>query len=99
MSYAHVSWVDSNMVHALVARVFWVVVIDIFCCYMVLDDGAYASDVSADIGHIFQVGSRGRIDTLNKAFGCRVATKEDKPTNGEFIAMIADKLALEQRTA
>ena len=37
--------------------------------------------------------------TLNKAFGCRVATKEDKPTNGEFIAMIADKLALEQRTA
>ena len=43
--------------------------------------------------------SRGRIDTLNKAFGCRVATKEDKPTNGEFIAMLADKLSLEQRSA
>ena len=30
---------------------------------------------------------------------CRVATKEDKPTNGEFIAMLADKLSLEQRSA
>jgi len=37
--------------------------------------------------------------TLNKAFGCKVAVREDKPTNGEFIAMIADKLALEQRSA
>ena len=35
--------------------------------------------------------------------GCmrRVATPEDKPTNGEFIVLIADKLSLEeqQRTA
>ena len=57
MAYANVSWVDSNMVHTLVARVFRVVVIDIFGGYMVLDDGAYASDVSADIGNILQVGA------------------------------------------
>lgn len=59
-----------------------------------------ASKVERAIRHAIEVAwSRGRIDTLNKAFGCKVATKEDKPTNGEFIAMIADKLALEQRSA
>ena len=59
-----------------------------------------ASKVERAIRHAIEVAwSRGRIDTLNKAFGCRVATQEDKPTNGEFIAMIADKLSLEQRTA
>ena len=59
-----------------------------------------ASKVERAIRHAIEVAwSRGRIDTLNKAFGCRVATTADKPTNGEFIAMIADKLALEQRTA
>ena len=56
-----------------------------------------ASKVERAIRHAIEVAwSRGRIDTLNKAFGCKVATREDKPTNGEFIAMLADKLALEQ---
>ncbi|MBQ4580760.1 MAG: sporulation transcription factor Spo0A [Clostridia bacterium] len=59
-----------------------------------------ASKVERAIRHAIEVAwSRGRIDTLNKAFGCRVATKEDKPTNGEFIAMIADKMMLEQQSA
>lgn len=59
-----------------------------------------ASKVERAIRHAIEVAwSRGRIDTLNKAFGRRVATKEDKPTNGEFIAMLADKLSLEQRSA
>ena len=58
-----------------------------------------ASKVERAIRHAIEVAwSRGRIETLNKAFGCRVATREDKPTNGEFIAMIADKMALEQRS-
>ena len=58
------------------------------------------SRVERAIRHAIEVAwSRGRIDTLNKAFGCRGATKEDKPTNGEFIAMLADKLSLEQRSA
>ena len=59
-----------------------------------------ASKVERAIRHAIEVAwSRGRIDTLNKVFGCRVATREDKPTNGEFIAMIADKMSLEQRSA
>jgi len=53
--------------------------------------------VERAIRHAIEVAwSRGRIDSLNKAFGCRVAVKEDKPTNGEFIAMLSDKFALEQ---
>ena len=40
--------------------------------------------------------NRGRVDTLNRVFGCRVCTPEEKPTKGEFIAMIADKLSLER---
>ena len=56
-----------------------------------------ASKVERAIRHAIEVAwNRGRIDTLNRAFGCKVATKEDKPTNGEFIAMIADKLSLEK---
>ncbi len=59
-----------------------------------------ASKVERAIRHAIEVAwSRGRIETLNRAFGCKVASKDDKPTNGEFIAMIADKLAMEQRTA
>ncbi|MGN0779345.1 MAG: sporulation transcription factor Spo0A [Aristaeellaceae bacterium] len=59
-----------------------------------------ASKVERAIRHAIEVAwNRGRIETLNKAFGCRVATREDKPTNGEFIAMIADKMALERRSA
>ena len=42
---------------------------------------------------------RNRIESPNTTFGCKVCTKEDKPTNGEFIAMIADKLGMEQRSA
>jgi two-component system response regulator (stage 0 sporulation protein A) len=56
-----------------------------------------ASKVERAIRHAIEVAwSRGRIDTLNRAFGCKVCTKEDKPTNGEFIAMIADKLSMER---
>ena len=62
--------------------------------------GTSASKVERAIRHAIEVAwSRGRIDTLNRAFGCKVATREDKPTNGEFIAMIADKLRLEQMSA
>ncbi len=56
-----------------------------------------ASKVERAIRHAIDVAwSRGRVDTLNRAFGCRVCTPEDKPTNGEFIAMLADKLSMER---
>ena len=59
-----------------------------------------ASKVERAIRHAIEVAwSRGRVETLNKAFGCRIATPEDKPTNGEFIAMIADMLSLERQSA
>ena len=49
------------------------------------------------IRHAIEVAwNRGRVDTLNRAFGCRVCTPEDKPTNGEFIAMLADKMSMER---
>ena len=39
---------------------------------------------------------RGRIDAINATFGCRVFSRDDKPTNGEFIALIADKMLLKR---
>ncbi|MDO5326323.1 MAG: sporulation initiation factor Spo0A C-terminal domain-containing protein, partial [Clostridia bacterium] len=55
-----------------------------------------SSKVERAIRHAIEVAwSRGRVDTLNKAFGCEVAQPDEKPTNGEFIALIADKLSLE----
>ena len=59
--------------------------------------GTSASKVERAIRHAIEVAwNRGRIETLNSAFGCRVCTPEDKPTNGEFIAMLADKLSMER---
>ena len=59
--------------------------------------GTTASKVERAIRHAIEVAwNRGRIESINKAFGCRVCSPEDKPTNGEFIAMIADRLSLEQ---
>ena len=61
--------------------------------------GTSASKVERAIRHAIEVAwSRGRVDTLNKAFGCCVALPDEKPTNGEFIALIADKLSMD-RTA
>ena len=56
-----------------------------------------ASKVERAIRHAIEVAwSRGRIETLNSAFGYEVCSKEDKPTNGEFIALIADKFSIER---
>ena len=58
-----------------------------------------SSKVERAIRHAIEVAwSRGRVDTLNKAFGCCVALPDEKPTNGEFIALLADKLSMD-RTA
>ena len=56
------------------------------------------SKVERAIRHAIEVAwSRGRVELLNRAFGCRVAIPEDKPTNGKFIALIADKLGMEKQ--
>lgn len=54
------------------------------------------SKVERAIRHAIEVAwNRGRVDTLNKTFGCTVALPSEKPTNGEFIALLADKLSVD----
>lgn len=54
------------------------------------------SRVERAIRHAIEVAwTRGKLDTIDKIFGYTVSTNRGKPTNSEFIAMIADKLRLE----
>lgn len=58
------------------------------------------SRVERAIRHAIEVAwSRGKVDTINSIFGYTVHTDKGKPTNSEFIAMVADKLRLEQEMA
>ena len=41
--------------------------------------------------------SRGKMDTIDELFGYTVSTGKGKPTNSEFIALIADKIRLEYK--
>ena len=41
--------------------------------------------------------NRGQIDTINDLFGYTVNAGKGKPTNSEFIALIADKLRIEYK--
>ncbi|AFS78402.1 stage 0 sporulation protein A [Gottschalkia acidurici 9a] len=56
------------------------------------------SRVERAIRHAIEVAwSRGKVDTINSLFGYTVHTDKGKPTNSEFVAMVADKLRLEQK--
>jgi len=58
------------------------------------------SKVERAIRHALEVAwSRGRIENINKFIGYDIYTSNDKPTNGEFIALMADKLLLERGVA
>lgn len=55
------------------------------------------SRVERAIRHAIEVAwNRGKIDTIDKIFGYTVNNHKGKPTNSEFIALIADKLRLEE---
>lgn len=57
--------------------------------------GTTPSKVERAMRHAIEVAwSRGRLENINQIFGYRVFEADDKPTNGEFIALIADKLRL-----
>ena len=57
-----------------------------------------SSSVERAIRHAIEVAwNRGRIDVLEDLFGYTVSAGKGKPTNSEFIALIADKLRLEYR--
>lgn len=58
------------------------------------------SRVERAIRHAIEVAwGRGQIDVVENIFGYTVNANKGKPTNSEFIAMIADKLRLEMKTA
>ncbi len=55
-----------------------------------------ASKVERAIRHAIEVAwNRGRIDAINAIFGARIYLGTEKPTNSEFMALVADKLILE----
>ena len=60
--------------------------------------GTTASRVERAIRHAIEVAwDRGDLETLQKYFGYTVSNAKGKPTNSEFIAMIADRLQLERK--
>lgn len=56
------------------------------------------SRVERAIRHAIEVAwSRGRMETLDALFGYTINTGKGKPTNSEFIALIADRIRLKYR--
>lgn len=59
-----------------------------------------ASRVERAIRHAIEVAwGRGQIEAINKLFGDTVHNDKGKPTNSEFIAIIADKLRLKNKVS
>lgn len=57
-----------------------------------------ASRVERAIRHAIEVAwSRGKLDTLDELFGYTVSNGKGKPTNSEFIALIADTIQLKYK--
>ncbi|WP_371136981.1 sporulation transcription factor Spo0A [Candidatus Arthromitus sp. SFB-rat-Yit] len=57
-----------------------------------------SSRVERAIRHAIEVAwSRGQIDSINKIFGYTIHNEKGKPTNSEFIAMVADRLRLKNK--
>lgn len=58
------------------------------------------SRVERAIRHAIEVAwNRGKVETLNSLFGYTVHNDKGKPTNSEFIAIVADKLRLERKAS
>jgi two-component system response regulator (stage 0 sporulation protein A) len=59
-----------------------------------------SSRVERAIRHAIEVAwDRGDVEVLQKFFGYTVSQTKGKPTNSEFISMLADKLRLELKTS
>ena len=57
-----------------------------------------SSRVERAIRHAIEVAwDRGNVETLNEFFGYTISNSKGKPTNSEFISMIADRIRLERR--
>ena len=60
--------------------------------------GTTSSRVERAIRHAIEVAwDRGDVDVLNSYFGYTIHSGKGKPTNSEFIALIADKLQLQYK--
>lgn len=58
--------------------------------------GTTASKVERAIRHAIEVAwNKGRIEAFNSLFGVRAYSESEKPTNSEFIALIADRMLLD----
>ena len=58
-----------------------------------------SSRVERAIRHAIEVAwSRGKMETLDELFGYTISIGKGKPTNSEFIALIADKIRLQYRS-
>ncbi|NLK93627.1 MAG: sporulation transcription factor Spo0A [Clostridiales bacterium] len=59
-----------------------------------------ASRVERAIRHAIEVAwGRGQVEAINKLFGYTIHNEKGKPTNSEFIAIIADKLRLKNKVS
>lgn len=57
-----------------------------------------SSRVERAIRHAIEVAwNRGKMDTIDELFGYTINAEKGKPTNSEFIALIADKIRLEYK--
>ena len=57
-----------------------------------------SSSVERAIRHAIEVAwGRGKIEVIEEMFGYTVSAGKGKPTNSEFIALIADKLRIEYK--
>lgn len=58
------------------------------------------SRVERAIRHAIEVAwTRGNIDSISHLFGYTINISKSKPTNSEFIAMVADKLRIEHKVS
>lgn len=55
-----------------------------------------SSKVERGMRHAIEVAwNRGKIENINALFGLKIYNSNEKPTNGELIALIADKMLME----
>ena len=60
--------------------------------------GSSSSRVERAIRHAIEVAwTRGKPETMNQIFGYTIDTGKGKPTNSEFIAMVADRIRLQTK--
>lgn len=56
-----------------------------------------SSKVERAMRHAIEVAwARGRLEAVNQMYGYRVFAPEDRPTNGEFIALVSDKISVKK---